>query len=128
MSRSIYKKVLELEKKRQELIEELFLIEEMVQGSFCLIHVKCGRSYCKCNQGQLHPHHRMSMRRNNKQVSRAVPKEDHDWITIVTENYRKYRKMRKMLNLTESKITELLDKHGNELVRKSSRNKIYLES
>ena len=127
MSRSIYKKILDLVKKRRELIEKLFQIEEMVQGSFCLIHVKCGRSYCQCNQGKLHPHHRMSMRRNNKQISRAVPKEEHEWITTVTDNYRMYRKMRKMLNTIDEKINELLEMHGNELVRKSSVGKAYLE-
>lgn len=127
MSRSIYKNILGLEKKRRKLIEKLFQIEEMVQGSFCLIYVKCGRSYCQCNQGNLHPHHRMSMRRNGKQLSRAVPKEEHAWITTVTENYRKYRNIRKLLNSIEDEINELLDLHGNELVYKSSNAKAYLE-
>ncbi len=127
MSRSIYKKILDLEIKRRKLIEELFHIKEMVQGSFCLIHVKCGRSYCQCNQGKLHPHHRMSMRRNGKQLSRAVPREEHAWITTVTDNYRKYRKIRKMLSSLEDKINKLLDMHGTELVRRTSDGKVYLE-
>lgn len=127
MSRKIYKKILEIEKERRDLIEKLFQIKEMVQGSFCLIHVKCGRSYCQCNQGKLHPHYRMSMRRNGKQISRAVPKKKHAWITEVTENYREYRKIRKMLSAMDDEINELVDAYAKELVQKSSKGKRYLE-
>jgi hypothetical protein len=127
MSRSIFKKILSLEKKRRELIENLFQIEEMVQGSFCLIHVKCGRSYCQCNHGKLHPHRRMSMRKDGKQISRAVPKKEYAWITLVTNNYREYRKIRKMLNSIEEEMNELLDLHANELVKTTSKGKAYLE-
>jgi hypothetical protein len=127
MSRSIYKKVLELEKRRQQLVAELFSIAEMVQGSFCLIHVRCGKPHCRCNQGELHPHYRMSMRRNDKQVSRAVPKEEHVWIARATENYQKYRQIRKMLNALEEKIKSLLGVHEEKLVEKSSKGKSYLD-
>lgn len=127
MSRSIYKKILSLEKKRQQLVAELFDIKEMVPGSFCLIHVKCGRSYCQCNQGKLHPHQRMSMRKNGKQLSRAVPKKEHAWITEATDTYRKYRKTRKVLNSIEDEINELLDMHEKKVIQKSSKGKKYLE-
>jgi hypothetical protein len=126
MSNRNFEKVLILEKKRQELIEELFSIKEMVQGSFCLIHVKCGNDYCRCNHGQLHPHYRMSMRRDGKQLSRAVPKEEHTWITRVTNNYRQYREIVRAIKVVEKKIVNLIEKHGIELVRKSSKNKPYL--
>lgn len=127
MSRIIYKKILEIEKKRRDLIEKLFQIKEMVQGSFCLIHVRCGRSYCQCNRGKLHPHYRMSMRRNGKQISRAVPKKQHPWITDVTNNYREYRKIQKMLRLMDDEINELMDAYASEMVQKSSKGKRYLE-
>jgi len=126
MSRTNYKIFLNLEKKRRKLIAELFSIEEMVQGSFCLIHVKCGKKYCQCNQGKLHPHYRMSMRRNNKQLSRAVPKEEHAWITKMTDNYREYRRIVKAINIIENEIKELLHKHEKDLIQKSSKNKSYL--
>jgi hypothetical protein len=128
MSNRNFEKLLILEKKRQELIEELFLITEMVQGSFCLIHVKCGNDYCRCNHGQLHPHYRMSMRRDGKQLSRAVPKEEHGWITGVTNNFRQYRRIVRAIKVIEKKIMDLIEKHAKELVLKSSKNKPYLSA
>ncbi len=127
MSRSIYKKVLEFEKKRQELVAELFSIKEMVQGSFCLIHVRCGKKHCRCNQGELHPHYRMSMRRNGKQISRAVPKEEREWIAKVTENYQRYRKIRRAIVEIEDAIKNLLDEHEEKLVQTSSKGRSYLD-
>jgi hypothetical protein len=126
MSNKNFEKILKLEKKRQELIEELFSISEMVQGSFCCISVKCGRASCRCNRGQLHPHYRMSMRREGKQISRAVPKEEYKWIAEVTNNYRRYRKLMKAIRDVEAKTRTVLNKHEIEMVRKSSKNKPYL--
>lgn len=128
MSTKIYEKFLKLEKKRQQLSEQLFSIKEMIQGSFCLIHVKCGRSSCKCNQGRLHPHYRMSMRREGKQVSRAVPKEEHEWIAKVTDNYREYRRLLRSINKLDNQIKDLLDAYGKESVKKSSKKKSYLQN
>lgn len=127
MSRSISKKISKIEKKRQQLFDELFAIEDMVQGSFCLIHVKCGKKYCRCNRGELHPHYRMSMRRNGVQVSRAVPKEDYEWLAKVTSNYKKFRKIRKEISILEKQISQLLDLEETGLIEKSSKGKSYLE-
>lgn len=127
MSTTILKKVQALEKKRLELTENLFAIEEMVQGSFCLIHVKCGKKYCRCNSGELHPHYRMSMKKEGRQLSRAVPKEDYEWITRLTDNYKKYRKIRRMRNDLEEKIKKLLNSHEKKLIKKSSKKKRYLD-
>lgn len=127
MSRTIYEKYLNFERQRQELILKLFSLKEMVQGSFCLIHVRCGKKHCKCNQGQPHPHYRMSMRRYGKQVSRAVPKEEYDWIAKVTENYREYRRILRSINRMDFKIRELLGKYGEDQVTKTSKGKKYLE-
>lgn len=126
MSSKSCEKLLILEKRRRELLEELFSITEMVQGSFCLIYVKCGRASCRCNRGQLHPHYRMSMRREGKQLSRAVPKEERTWITEATDNYRRYRRIMKAIKVVEAQIGELLKRHEIELIRKSSKNKRYL--
>jgi hypothetical protein len=126
MSNKILEKFLNLEKNRRELIEKLFSITEMVQGSFCLIHVKCGNERCRCNYGQLHPHYRMSMRRDGKQLSRAVPKEEYEWIAKVTNNYREYRKIIRKLKVIEKSLVELFEQHGIESVKKSSKKKSYL--
>lgn len=126
MSRNVYKKYLDYEKQRQELIVKLFSIKEMVQGSFCLVHVRCGKTHCKCNQGQLHPHYRMSMRRHGKQVSRAVPQEEYGWITKVTDSYREYRQILKSICRMDEKIRELFDKYEEGIVKGTSKGKSYL--
>ena len=127
MSTEFYKKYLKLEKKRRQLILKLFSIQEMVQGSFCLIQVRCGKSNCRCKQGQLHPHHRMFMRKNKKHVSRTVPNEDYSWITEVTANYREYRKIPKFIYKLDNQIKEVFELHREVLVRRSSKEKIYLD-
>jgi len=103
MSTDMLKKIQENEKKRQKMIAELVGLKEMVRGSFCTIYVKCGKKYCRCNEGKLHPHQRMSLRENGKAFSRAVPKEEYEWITKMTGNYRQYQQLRKELNDLEKK-------------------------
>jgi hypothetical protein len=68
----------------------------------------------------------MSMRRNGKQVSRAVPKEKHTWIAEMTNNFREYCKILKELNVIEDETKKLLNMHGKELIQKSSKDKPYL--
>lgn len=119
-------KIQKLEKRRQDIISEMFSINEMVWGSFCLIHVKCGKKYCKCNTGKLHPHHRMSWRENGKSISRAVPKEEHEWIEEMTGNYRKFRELRKQLIEIEDNIKSFLDTYEEGVVKKTRKGKSYL--
>lgn len=126
MARNIYKKILKIEEMRQKLLLELFSIREMVQGSFCLIYVKCGNKRCRCNHGELHPHYRMSMRRNGKQMSRAVPKDEYEWITKATENYRNFRTIVKKIVMLEDKSKKLINLYEKELVKRSSKGKAYL--
>ena len=124
---SIQKKLQAKEKKRQSLMAKLVQTKEMVRGSFCTIHVKCGKKYCSCNAGKLHPHQRMSLREGGKAFSRAVPKEEHKWIKKMTDNYREFRKIRKELSSINKEIKQLLNAFEDELVMKSKKGKAYLE-
>jgi uncharacterized protein DUF6788 len=127
MSRKIFEKIQQKEKERQELLSRLFENEEMVRGSFCQIFVKCGRAACKCSTGIGHPHKRMSLRENGKNFSRAVPREDHDWIEEKTMNYRNYRLKRRLLTKLESEIKKLIDQHEESCLKKTKKRKPYLE-
>ena len=120
------KKIQSLEKKRQKVLSELFLMKEMVWGSFCLIHVKCGKKYCQCATGKLHPHRRMSWRENGKALSRAVPKDEYEWIDEMTGNYRRFRELRRELNEINEEMNTLLDGYEEIVVKKTRKGKAYL--
>ena len=119
-------KIQEIEKRRQQAISELLSLRGMVRGSFCTIHVKCGKKYCRCQNGQLHPHQRMSLRENGKAFSRAVPKEEYEWITEMTENYRKFQQLRRELSELEKEAKRLLDAYEEQVVNKMKKGKSYL--
>lgn len=121
------KKIQTLEKTRQGVISELLAMKKMVWGSFCLIHVKCGKKYCQCSMGKLHPHRRMSWRENGKSISRAVPKEEHEWIEEMTGNYRKFRELRRKLQGIDEDINTLLDTYEEGVVKKTRKGKLYLD-
>ncbi len=121
------KKIQQKEKKRQQLMSELLDLKQMVWGSFCQIHVKCGKKHCRCQKGELHPHRRMSWREKGRGFSRAVPKEDFEWIEKMTENYRTFRNLRKEIAKLEKEIKELLNDYEKELVNQTRKGKLYLD-
>jgi hypothetical protein len=121
------RKLRALEKKRQSIMLELLSMNKMVWGSFCLIHVKCGTKGCQCATGKLHPHHRMSWRENGKDLSRAVPKEEYEWIEKMTGNYRKFKQLRKQLKELTGEMNTLLDTYVELVVKKTRKGKEYLE-
>lgn len=127
MTTEISKKIKIKEKRFHKLLSNIFDLNNMVWGSFCLIHVKCGKKYCRCQKGILHPHNRMSWRENGRSISRAVPKEDHKWMEGMTENYRKFKKLRRELLELEEEISVLLDEFESFVVMRTRRGKSYLE-
>ena len=127
MSTDMLKKIQETEKQRQQLMVELLDLRKMVRGSFCTIHVKCGKKYCRCQKGQLHPHRRMSLRENGKAFSRAVPKEEYEWIGEMTGNYRKFQQLRKEIFELEKKTREFLEDYEREIVNETRKGKLYLK-
>jgi hypothetical protein len=127
MSTKILEKIKIAEKKRQDLLSKLLGEDKMVRGSFCQIYVKCGKKNCVCNTGKKHPHKRMSWHEKGKSFSRAVPQEDCEWIEQMTNNFRQYRKTRKEIAKIEMEISNLLNRHEEEILKKSRKGKSYLD-
>lgn len=125
MSRKIIEKIVSYDEKRQELLSHIIVDRKMVRGSFCEIHVKCGKN-CRCNSGRGHTHKRMSLRENGKSFSRAVPREEYEWIQEMTDNFRDYRNMRRQLAKLEKEIHELLDQYEHKIVTQCKKGKLYL--
>jgi len=126
MSNEIVKKVFACEETRQKLLSGLLKDREMVKGSFCAIYVKCGKKNCHCNSDKGHPHKRMSLCENGKAFSRAVPREEYDWIQEKTDSFREYRGMRRQLEKLEKEIHELLDCREEEITNRCKKGKPYL--
>jgi hypothetical protein len=126
MSTKILEKIKKKEEKRQALLSQLLKEKKMVRGSFCQIFVKCGKSPCWCINEKGHPHKRMSWHYKGKSYSRAVPKEDHQWIEEMTNNFREHRKMRKEIAKLENEIQKNLDQLEEYEIRKSIKGKKYL--
>lgn len=127
MANEILRKIKIKEKQLQRILTKLLKSDRMVWGSFCLIHVKCGNKYCQCKDGKLHPHRRMSWREGGRGLSRAVPKEEYDWIEEMTENYREFKKFRKELRNLEEELEGLLDTYEEIVVKNTRQGKTYLE-
>jgi len=127
MSTTILERIKKAENERQELLLKLLIEEKMVRGSFCQIYVKCGKKNCACVTGKGHSHQRMSWHEKGKSFSRAVPHEDYEWIEQMTNNFREYRKTRKEIMNIETTIRNLLDRHEEEILKKTRKKKSYLE-
>jgi hypothetical protein len=127
MSTKILEKIEKAEQERQKLRSKLLKEEKMVRGSFCQIYVKCGTKSCWCATGKGHPHKRMSWHEKGKSFSRAVPREDREWIEQMTSNFREYRKTRKEIVKIETKIKALFDKREEEILKKTRKGKSYLD-
>ena len=128
MSNEIIKKIREKETKRQKLMLSLLDRKEMVRGSFCQIHVKCGTKSCWCNAKRLgHPHKRMSLHEKGKSFSRAVPKEDYQWIEEMTNHFREFRKAKKEIVKLEKEIKVLLNEYEESILESTKKGRPYLE-
>jgi hypothetical protein len=126
MSTNFLKKFNDVEIRRQKLIADLIRIKKMVKGSFCQIHVKCGKKNCRCSTGTKHSHWRMSIKENGKSFSRAVPPDEYEWIKEMTENYRKFKDLRNQLLDMEIETKTILDSFEIEMTKQAKKGKAYL--
>lgn len=127
MSSDILRQLKKIEKRRENILIKLLSQKEMVRGTFCRIYVKCGKKGCKCCKGELHPHDRMSWRDQGKSFSRAVPKDDHEWITEMTNCFREFRKAKRELVKLHNQIQELVDQYERAVVDQTIKGRPYLE-
>jgi hypothetical protein len=113
-----------IELERKKLIEKILAFEEILSGSFNSIYRKCGKVNCWCNKAaQGHFIKRYSWKDNESDTSKtkAVHKEDEDWITLCLANYKELKKALTDLNLLDDDlhlaIKELIKKRL-EITRK----------
>ena len=113
--------------KRQQLITKL-LDMKMIRGSYSVVSTKCGKPNCWCVEGDGHQHARITWTENGKGNTRAVPNEDDQWLTEMTEAYRKFRRLRQNLAALELDMKNCLNTLEQEIINKTRKGRLYLET
>ena len=116
------------ELKRQQLISTLLDINKMIRGSYSVVSTKCGKPNCWCIEGDGHQHARITWTEKGKGNTRAVPNEDDQWLTDMTETYRNFRKLRQDLAALEFDMKNYLNTLEQEIINKTRKGRLYLEA
>ncbi|MHA1549847.1 MAG: DUF6788 family protein [Alphaproteobacteria bacterium] len=122
----IKKKIHELEKSRQKIVEEMLNFDELLRGSAATVYTKCGRDNCWCKDGKGHSHTRITWTEKSKGYTRKLPEKELPWIKQVTDNYRKFQSLRRKLKKLENQAKELQNKFADVLISDTRKTKDYL--
>ena len=110
-----------------KITEKMTDFNDMVGVYFVAAYRKCGEPNCWCSKADNgHRVLRITFNKNKKSSSRTVPKNDEVWIKVMTDNYRNFRLYFKKLREYENKLNLLLKQFEEEVKKKSSKNKSYL--
>lgn len=69
-----------LRQRKFELIRRLHLPDDLLPGSLCLSHTRCGKPSCHCASGEGHPAWSLTFMANGKKRVERIPKE---WVEEV---------------------------------------------
>lgn len=111
MSRpQIKKKLKQLLKRQEQLLERLLKSPPMVRGTFSQVQTRCGKPNCWCaSSHKAHSHTRITWSKEGKLKTRKVPPDQIDLIRKLTNNYRQFRSLRRKIATLQTKIRTLLD-------------------
>ena len=121
-------KIQRLEKKLISCLSDLLQISFMIRGSYKKSYCRCGKSTCWCSKDKKrkgHPSHRISWTKNSISKTKAIPREDVEWIIEMTSNYRKYRTLRTELRKLNQELNVFLDDLEEEVIKKTEKLKNY---
>jgi hypothetical protein len=83
--------------------------EPMVQGSFYLLHRKCGKPNCRCARGDLHPAYVLTRSEAGKDRLYPVPKAQRAEVRKWAAEYRRYQRARAVLVKRHLRLLALVD-------------------
>lgn len=69
-----------LRQRKFELIRRFHLPDDLLPGSLCLSHTRCGKPSCHCASGEGHPAWSLTFMANGKKRVERIPKE---WVEEV---------------------------------------------
>jgi hypothetical protein len=83
--------------------------QSMVQGSFYLLHRKCGKPNCRCARGELHASWVITRSQLGKDRIYTVPAEERGRLRELTTEYRRYQRARAVLVKRHLQLLKLAD-------------------
>jgi hypothetical protein len=112
----------------EQIVTEMIAVSQMIGGSFGSTYRKCGKANCWCSEKHQkgHPCLRITYTENRTSRTKAIPKEDKEWIKERTDTYRNFRKNFQKLRQREKKLHELLNQFEKEVKTNTSQLKPYL--
>ena len=109
-------KISKLELNRKELLVLLLSDDELIEGSYSELLVKCGRSGCHCEKKPIHLIARLGIREDGKVKNKVVRVADRDEVKRLTDRYREHKQALRQLehiNQVEREILKKLIKRKN---------------
>lgn len=108
MSNKLIKKIKELQKRINSIINELCKEKELIKGSYTYVMKKCSNLNCDCHIKPKHPIHRITWVENGKGKSLSLQKIDINKVKKMIENYRDFKKNRLKIIKMQKKLTDKL--------------------
>jgi hypothetical protein len=108
-------------KEINQIVTDMTAISHMVSGSFGVTYRKCGKPNCWCNDNESkgHPFTRITINKNQKSKTIAIPKKDRKWAEEMTRNYKTFRQHFQKLRLAEKTLNDLLNQFEDEAKNKT---------
>lgn len=104
-------KILKLEADRKKLLLLLLSDDELIEGSYSELLVKCGRSACHCEKKPVHLVARLGVREDGKIKNKVVRVADRDEVKQLTDRYREHKQALRQLEHIHKKEREILKEH-----------------
>mgnify|MGYP001571231923 CR=1 FL=1 len=109
-------KIAKLEHARKDLLALLLSTDELIEGSYSEILVKCGRAGCHCEKKPIHLVARLGIRDHGKIKNKLVRVADRETVQRLTARYRDHKQALQELgriNEVEREILKELIKQKN---------------
>lgn len=109
-------KISKLELDREELLVLLLNDDELIEGNYSEILVKCGRSGCHCEKKPIHLVARLGIREDGTIKNKVVRVADREKVKQLTDRYRECKQALRQLehiNEMEREILKQLIKRKN---------------
>lgn len=98
-----------LAEEMKQLIEPFFSDKPVIKGSVYELKTKCGKSGCKCAQGQLHGRMVISASEKGKTKLRVIPRGFLVEVQGKVNRYQELRRARKRLVEVHKKMLKVMD-------------------
>lgn len=126
---SIKKRLLRMNHRHGELLEEILKLRPILRGSFSCVHTRCGKANCWCAESPKgHRHERITWSENGTLTTRKVPAEQADRIVALTDNYRRFRALRRKLATLNDEIRKTLDQYEKALTSQARKPLGFLDA